>query len=558
MLKQNKRSTGTETFVYEPSYIEEESLGNLYVIGWLKNHRRDLDFMPNLLASISRREFYKLNGGNAETNFENALKKANTSLAEIVKTNTNAAEDIGICIVNISGDNIRFARIGNIATLLFRDGRITDMSKLSKKSANSTQKAENKKGVFSSVVSGIIYPGDKFMFATEKIIDLFSEKGIVKLFGLNLDNQAEIITEIYQKNQREIPIADQAVILLEVKEQKNPSYLSIPKSIKNRIAAADAVAMNERFAFFRRLRSSAEKIRQAKENLASIRLKIKEAAINLRPHEKNIGILSAAVAGIILLGFGYFSVNAKIEMVKDINSALINSEKIAKNDKNQAIDTLRRAQDIAINMFSNVYLAGTANRLFQEINKKINKFNGVYIDPPAPLAAINANALKFSPQFIFDNADLVYIFGETADMYYKVNKLNKNWAFGFLSGGDNIKLFLVKSAYQNNENIYFTGNLNKSAYVLNLETQELKKTTKINREAANKAKQNFRLNSQFEYYISEDGNKIIRRDLENIENKLTFLLGNNLGNITDFTVSNNANEIFILTNNKIWKLKTSL
>jgi len=378
ILKQNKRAAGTETFVYEPSYIEEEALGSLYVIGWLKNHRQDLDFLSNLLASILRREFYKLNGGGAEVNFENALKKANASLADIAKTNAAAAEDIGICATNISGSNIRFAKTGNIVTLLFRDGKVTDMSKQSKadNADDSPRKTKSKKNAFSSVVSGMIYPGDKFIFATEKITDLFSEKGIAKLFSLNLDGQAEIITEIYQKNRQEIPLADQAVILLEIKEPRDPAYLSISRNIANKINimenAGALVGVKRRFAPLANLRLIVDKAKRAKETLSGIKQKTKTAITDLKLHRKNISILSIAIGGLVLFGFGYFSVNAKINMVRDINSALINSEKMSKENKDQAIDTLKNAQEIAMRMFSSLYLSGTAERLFKEINIKIN------------------------------------------------------------------------------------------------------------------------------------------------------------------------------------------
>src|SRR3989338_6715071 len=497
IVKQNKRAAGTETFVYEPSYIEEEALGSLYVIGWLKNHRQDLDFLSNLLASILRREFYKLNGGGAEVNFENALKKANASLADIAKTNADAAEDIGICATNISGSNIRFAKTGNIVTMLFRDGKVTDMSRQSKadNADDSPRKTKSKKNTFSSVVSGMIYPGDKFIFATEKIIDLFSEKGIAKLFSLNLDGQAEIITEIYQKNRQEIPLADQAVILLEIKEPRDPAYLSISRNIANKINimenAGALVGVKRRFAPLANLRLIVDKAKRAKETLSGIKQKTKTTITDLKLHRKNISILSIAIGGLVLFGFGYFSVNAKINMVRDVNSALINSEKMSKENKDQAIDTLKNAQEIAMQMFSSLYLSGTAERLFKEINIKINKYNGVHIEPPLLVSDINTGALKFSPMFIFDDSDWIYIFGENPKMYYKISKRNKEQSF-----------------------------------VLNHQAQELTETKKI-----------------------------IKEGREGIGKKETFLLGSAGENIIDFTISENENGIYILSKNRVWKLK---
>lgn len=529
ILKQSKRAAGTETFVYEPSYIEEEALGSLYIVGWLKNHRQDLDFLSNLLASILRREFYKLNGGAAEVNFENALKKANASLADIAKTNADAAEDVGICAANISGSNIRFAKTGNIVTLLFRDGKVTDMGKQSKTDnvENSLRKTKGKKNTFSSVVSGMIYPGDKFIFATEKIIDLFSEKGIAKLFSLNLDGQAEIITEIYQKNRQEISITDQAVILLEIKEPRDPAYLSISRNITNKINimenAGALVSARKRFTPLANLRLIIDKAKRAKETLSGIKQKTRTAVIDLKLHRKNISILSIAIGGFVLFGFGYFSVNAKINMVRDVNSALINSEKMSKENKNQAIDTLRSAQEIAMQMFSSLYLSGTAERLFKEINIKINKYNGVHIEPPLLVSDINTGALKFSPMFVFDDSDWIYIFGETSEMYYKINKQNKEQLF-----------------------------------VLNHQAQELAETKKIIKElVANESKQKTRSDDQSNYHLSSDQRKIIKQEKNGTGRKETFLLGSAGNNVIDFTISENEDDIYILSKDRVWKLKNS-
>src|SRR3989344_2610315 len=103
ILKQAKHKGGTETFVYEPSNIEEEPLGNLYIIGWMKNGQKDLAFVPNLIASLMKREFYKQNGEPAEVLFESALKKANSALSDIAASTANLSDVLGLCIINIAG-----------------------------------------------------------------------------------------------------------------------------------------------------------------------------------------------------------------------------------------------------------------------------------------------------------------------------------------------------------------------------------------------------------------------------------------------------------------------
>ncbi len=55
------------------------------------------------------------------------------------------------------------------------------------------------------------------LVAVAGAVDLFSEKGVKKLFQLNLAEQAEIITKIYQKNSAQVPLPDQAAVLLAIR-----------------------------------------------------------------------------------------------------------------------------------------------------------------------------------------------------------------------------------------------------------------------------------------------------------------------------------------------------
>ena len=129
ILKQDKEGGGTETFVYEPANIEEERLGNLYIIGRLENRKSEFEFLPNLVASVIKREFYKLDENPAEAHFENALKKANATLHDIGKANEGVLEDAHFCVINIAGEAIRLSKFGNIITFLYRENEVVDMAK---------------------------------------------------------------------------------------------------------------------------------------------------------------------------------------------------------------------------------------------------------------------------------------------------------------------------------------------------------------------------------------------------------------------------------------------
>ena len=93
-------------------------------------------------------------------------------------------------------------------------------------------------------------------------------------------------------------------------------------------------------------------------------------------------------------------------------------------------------------------------------------------------------------------------------------------------------------------------------FVLNNKAQELTETKKIIKElAANESKQKIRADDKFNYHLSSDQRKIIKQEKESAGKKETFLLGNAGENIIDFTVSENEDGIYILSKDRIWKLK---
>ncbi len=192
ILTSDKKTFSCETFVYEPSNIEEESLGNLYIVGWVKSQKKDLEFLPNLIASIAKREFYKLSDKDPETSFENCLKKANAALLDISREHKNLRRHISFCILNTSKNKMRFSQIGEHFIYLLKNEVVLDIG--------SSKESKNR---FSAVISGDINVGDKYIFGTSKLGDLFSKKSIGRVLDDKIEKQAETINRIYEAESKE-------------------------------------------------------------------------------------------------------------------------------------------------------------------------------------------------------------------------------------------------------------------------------------------------------------------------------------------------------------------
>ncbi len=536
ILKQNPRASGIETFIYEPSTIEEEPLGNLYIMGWLQNHRQDLAFIPNLIASVIRREFYKLEAReDAKTHLERSVQKANEALKDIAKTNKSVLEDIGLCVINIAGDTIRFATIGECVMLLFRDTAVTDMLVKSRK--------RNMQEGFANIVTGSIEECDRFIISTSRIMDLFSEAGINKLFMLPQENQAEIITGIYLKNSKQSALPDQAAILLEVRVQKNLGLLTFAKKIRTK---SSVVARHTKSAIIptTMITHAMQKLNPAHaiRNLSRFRV------------HRNVLLLST---GVIVAGAGmliFVTMSMAYTALAGARAKTMQAESLLRSDKQSALIALREANSIAFPLLSVWYTRIDAEKLLGTIDYLINKTNGIYNAPPVFIASVPTASLQFMPSFIFDTREYLYIFDSTPNLFYKVNKSSREGSFTFL---DSATTTQSERAFQKDDKFYFISNAERTAYVFSIADKKLERAAaSLKKTLAMPSAQNTRDMPDARYALAPEKSRISK------ESKLgatrdVFLLGAHARNPMDFTVSYDTKYIYVLAHNSIFALENS-
>ena len=504
ILKQAKHKGGTETFVYEPSNIEEEPLGNLYIIGWMKNGGKDLSFVPNLIASLMKREFYKQNGETAETLFETSLKKANAALSDIAASTANLGDIMGICVINIAGGKIRFAQTSPTKALLYRDNGVSDISH--------KDRDKSRHDFFTSVVAGDIFSGDKIIFGTAGVLNLFSDNGIKKLGSLSQSEQAEIISGLYQKNAKEVGLPDQAAVLLEIKKQKEKPIIAKP------IAA----------------------VSEAKKKLVR-----ETRRIEIR-FDKKHKIIAGLIALFIILSPLYIASQARLATARQIKLNISEAENIASTDKESARALLARAQASLPTLLSNWYLAEETRKISEEIDKKLSSLDGIYKDAPAEWAKFDLGAFKFSPQHISETQSAIYIFGAKADLAYKIDKDKKNSVFIPLLSGEE---FAIERILEKDGDIYLINDTEKSAYVFYPSTGETAKVAKtIKKILAAPSEKNSRVVGDAVYRADNPG-KIIK-ETKNQPKPEKFLLGSDI-TIIDFTLSTDTKNIYVLARDKI-------
>lgn len=530
ILKESGGKGGTETFVYEPSTIDEELQGTLYIIGWLQNRKARFEFLPNLIASLVRRELYKASEATQDERFEAGLKKANEALEDIGKTNKNIADDINFCVINIAEEKIRFAKIGDMVTWLWRSGGVVDIG--------AKQKPLSKKDLFSAVISGAVEPKDKFIFATGRVMDLFSDKGIKKLFALDLSEEADIITRIYQKHSSTISLPDQAAVLLEVKDARIASrWMPFPKISEDQGEKKVVTALP-----VRHLKPVIKKYTALLKTYAARNKHMLRQIFSWR------GLLVfGALLMLALAATGIGIVDKKFATLRRFSLQLTQADGLATTNAQSAEALLKHVQEDALTMTSVWYLSASAEKIVEAANERIKRLHGIYTDPLSLFANIHINALTFSPKFIFNDSRFVYIFGNAPDTYLKMAKGSGDGSFVFLSSPP--EPFDTERILAQGGDFYFINDTHKAAYVLFSGTHELVKVVKsIASVLREPSAQNTRARDGTTYALAS-ANEIIKKDGAGHKEKMLL---NNIPPPLDFELSEDGKQIFILTKEAVF------
>jgi len=195
-INENQKNSLCDTFIYEPSNIEEESLGNLYITGQLNlaSDLKDesLSYLVNLLASVIKREYYSNSKRPPLKSLELAFKKANTTLNEFAeKGNTDWIGNLHFISASLSGNTLHLSCTGKVKSILLRNGGLTDIGQ----TIPTLSSLEVPFKTFTSIASGKVEEGDLIIFSTPTFFEIIGTE------QLKLLNSKGSIEEISQKIQ---------------------------------------------------------------------------------------------------------------------------------------------------------------------------------------------------------------------------------------------------------------------------------------------------------------------------------------------------------------------
>lgn len=201
-----------DIFIYEPENIEEQNLGNLFIVGELKDLPRNCSYIINLLASKIKKEFYSNTKRTAEESLEAGLYEANQTLSDLA--NQGNGEYVGklsmIC-GTYRENKFYLSQIGKIKSLLIRDGQLLEIIK------EDSSKPISPKRAFNDIANGELEDGDRIIFATSGLFNVFSLEEVRRMgSSLELDEFAGNLQEGVEQEDNEIVSA----LIIEIEGEK--------------------------------------------------------------------------------------------------------------------------------------------------------------------------------------------------------------------------------------------------------------------------------------------------------------------------------------------------
>lgn len=187
ILDKKESTVYCESFVYEPSNVEEERFGHLFMVGRIRNVPENYFYLINLLASRIKREYYNLRYRSPYQAFEAAMKEGNKVLKEN-EERINWLGNLDFLVAIVEEKKIYFTLIGKIKSFILRENEIIDLVRdlILEKDALFP---------FSTILQSNIKKDDILIFSTSNI---FSKEILINegknIFPIEEEKIAKIIT----------------------------------------------------------------------------------------------------------------------------------------------------------------------------------------------------------------------------------------------------------------------------------------------------------------------------------------------------------------------------
>ncbi|MEA2098027.1 MAG: hypothetical protein U9P70_03060 [Patescibacteria group bacterium] len=223
VFSSEERKSFCDIFIYEPENIEEQSLGNLYIVGEIVDFSENSSYLINLLVSIAKKEFYSNSnlGKSTMESLESSLHKVNSTLSKLAEQgNVDWIGNLNMTYCAYMNNELHISQTGKIKTILIRDEQITDIGK----NITNEEKPHPFK-TFTNIANGELEDGDLVLFATPKLFEIFPIEKLKQLaFSLTIEDLAKTIQDSIEK---ESDIKTMGLLLMKIGKESEEKLTQI-------------------------------------------------------------------------------------------------------------------------------------------------------------------------------------------------------------------------------------------------------------------------------------------------------------------------------------------
>ena len=449
-----------DSFCYEPANIYEKRMGNLYLVGFLKNALpQNLNFLDKL-QKVIQKEYYRSVVRKPERALKESLKEANEFLEkETKKGDVSWLGNLSFAALSLKDYQLNFTKIGDLKIFLLRGKRIIDIDRKLKFEEIAPWPLK----VFGNIVSGKLAEGDILLVSTKEVTDFFEKENLLPEIGKIWPPEEKKIKEIFDKQKEEIlKIAGVCLILILTKE-----IIPIKKQVISEKSYPKEFNLKEVFTpYLKKIGTELKKIKLPVLSRPKLPKSLKWPEIRLVKFPKPDKKLILILALIFFLTFGFFV--AQFQEKKELKEHQITLKEIqAKVNRAESFLILKtpRAEKEAnlllkesfgeISQLSKIisHLPGDfQNQVFslkEEISKKLFELNKLEIIEE-PELFFDFTHQEFVPQKMIFFKEGLYFFSPYSQNLFFVKKKNEgkiieiNQKFNLAAASDDFLLFFSK------------------------------------------------------------------------------------------------------------------
>lgn len=550
----------SQNFIYTPPTAKESKLGNIIIVIEYLNVNRQIGASPNLgepnnipliaesLALDIKSEYYKNNNQNTSKAFESAIKKANSAIMGLIKTNLLTLENLNISIGSFGDSNIHLSKYGKNYACIFRNNQLTNISPRNKK-ITSSQKTSLK--IFPYLISGKLCNDDKLIFFNDSTGNICNQEQLESFLENNSLENFNEFQEYLQKLAKKSKVALNPLnfILVNAETEPNPTgttNLFIKNIEENVVSVAETINATHNIDDLQslKIKLSALQSPNLTEYFKKIQL-ITSLIISKSKFpfsRKNKIIISTAFLILIISSVQiYRNVNDKNqfeELLGKINDKRVEATSlILNNNKNLAISRLIEAKNLSAAISGQFPdFNEKSAKIADEIENQLNETAQItVINNPEKISELSNFGIKFKPQNIFKLGDQISVYGSEFGLIYKIDLEDKRKGFSFFSTIEDEVIATIKSS---SFVAFFT--ISGKIYIYNPQTKNISdfNFTKTNNEIT-------ALNDKTIDILDKTKKQITRFAKNNFSNINRKSIGDH--QITDF--SSDEKNLFILDNN---------